>query len=167
MTKRPPPDTPIFRRIARHKANRANPLGYQAVRHVVMLRLLSFSIDFIWAITGIKRDDIKVILKEHGKMPRTRSGGFYWTRWYDVPGWRRKFLEIPVFVPRRAERAERANNLVAPAILDALGVQSIFDVELPKVPGAPDKGYRSDWKAESSRGVVSRGSRGAPPDSAD
>lgn len=137
-----------FRWLARRKANRKDPYSYEAARLVVVLRLLGFDVRAIARITGVLQQDVRVILKEHGRMPRRSDGNFYWKLWYVVPGWRRKFLTIPDYIPRRAETASGG---VSKAVLVALGVEYGYEVELPPVPNAPDRGYHTVWMAEARR----------------
>lgn len=127
--------------------NRRDPYAFECVRLVVALRLLSFPVESIATITGIARVRVRTMLKEHGRMPRDRLGRFKWRQWYDVPSYRYRFLQLPAFIPRRAESADKR---IAHAIVAALG-SDVWEFSLPPATNAPSRGYRADWGAEAHR----------------
>lgn len=115
--------------------------SFETFRLVVALRLLSFPVEAIAIVADVPVKRVRLILKEHGIIPVDRAGRWQWTKSYYVPPRSRTFLQLPAFIPKRAETASKS---IARAVIVARGSDSITDL-MPRAVNAPERGYVSSW----------------------
>lgn len=114
--------------------------SYESFRLVVALRLLSFPVEAIAVVANIPAKFVRLILLEHGMIQVDRAGRYQWKKSYCVPPRNRSFLQLPSYIPKRADTASKH---IARAIMAGLDA-SAFSL-LPAPVNAPDHGYVSSW----------------------